>query len=144
MHIKNIICYAARIPLILRNKPPWSRVILSSTRTDTQETPCHSCNSKVHYRDKRSLPMEPDLWPINSVHIHTSDFYKIRFNIIFVSISLGSRFFLSSFLNKNSYEYLTSPQRVTFPVHLILEFVTLIPFWTGRWGEYLNRRGLTR
>jgi hypothetical protein len=62
-----------------------------SIPADIQEMTCPSWNSKAHYTVQRSLPIDPYLWPINSVHMYTDYFFKVYFNIILLSITKSPR-----------------------------------------------------
>ena len=62
----------------MQQSPPQEA---DSSSTD-QEIPCIFYNLKLHYFNHNSSPLVPVLSQINPVHVLTSNFFMIHFNII--------------------------------------------------------------
>jgi hypothetical protein len=66
----------------------------SNSRSASQEILHVFCNKNVHYRVHKSSPLDPILNQLNSVH--TLQFFKIHFNIIFLFAPKFPKCYLSS------------------------------------------------
>ena len=104
------------------NSPSWEANRFSSS----QEIPCILWNSNVHHRIHKWSPRFPILSQLDTVHVPTSHFLKIHFNIILPSTPESSKWALFlRFPHQNPVNVSPLPIRAASPAHLIfLDFIT--------------------
>ena len=107
---------------------PWSRVILEKLTgfAANQEIPHILCNPKVHYRTHKRPPPVPILSQLHPVPTTSSQFLKIRLNIILhLRLGLPNGLFPWGFPTKTLCTPHPSSIRATCPAHLLLlDFIT--------------------